>query len=51
MICKLFVRPHLDYSDIIYNQHNNASISDKVKLVQYYLALAITRETGTEIRP
>ena len=47
-IYKSFVRPHLDYSDIIYDQPNNASLSDKIQSVQYNAALAITGAiTGT----
>ena len=36
---KSFVRPHLDYSDVIYDQPNNFRLSDKT--VQYNAALAI----------
>ena len=39
---KSFVRPHLDYGDIIYDQSNNVSLSDKTESVQYNAALAIT---------
>ena len=39
---KSIVRPRLDYGDIIYDQSNNASLSDKNKLVQYNTSLAIT---------
>ena len=41
-IHKYFVRPHLYYGDIIYDQPNNASLSDKIESVQYNAALAIT---------
>ena len=41
-IYKSFVRPHLDYGDIIYDQPNNQSLSDKIESVQYNAALAIT---------
>ena len=41
-ICKSFVRSHLDYSDIIYDQPNNASLSDKIDSVQYHAVLATT---------
>ena len=39
-----FVRPHLDYGDIIYDQSNNKSFCNKIqyKRVQYNAALAIT---------
>ena len=39
---KSFARPHLDYSDVIYYQHNNSILSDKIKSVQYNAVLAIT---------
>lgn len=39
---KSIVGPRLDYGDIIYDQSNNASLSDKNKLVQYNTSLAIT---------
>ena len=41
-IYKSFVRPHLDYSDVIYDQPNNSRLSDKIESVQYNAALAIT---------
>ena len=41
-IYKSFVRPHLDYGDVIYDQPNNQSISDRIESVQYNSALAIT---------
>ena len=41
-IYKSYVRPHLDYGDIIYDQPNNQSFSDKIESVQYNSALAIT---------
>ena len=41
-IYKSFVEPLLDYGNIIYDQPNNASLSDKIKSVEYNLALAIT---------
>ena len=41
-ICKSFVRPHLDYGDVIYDQPNNSRLSDKIESVQYKAALAIT---------
>ena len=42
-INKSFVRPHLDCGDIIYDQPNNASLSNKIESVQYKAVLAITR--------
>ena len=41
-ICKSFVRPHLDYGDIIYDQPNNESLNQKIERIQYNAALAIT---------
>ena len=41
-IYKSFVRPHLDYSDVIYDQPNSSCLSDKIETVQYNTALAIT---------
>ena len=41
-IYKSFVRPHLDYGDIIYHQPNNESTNRKLENVQYNAALAIT---------
>ena len=41
-IYKSFVRPHLDYGDVIYNQPNNNRLSEKIESIQYNAALAIT---------
>ena len=41
-IYKSFIRPHLDYGDIIYGQPNNQDFIDKLKVVQYSAVLAIT---------
>ena len=41
-ICKSFVRPHLDYGDVLYDQLNNKSFCQKIETVQYNAALAIT---------
>ena len=38
---KSFVRPHLDYGDILYHQPNNESMNSKLESVQYSAALAI----------
>ena len=37
-----FIRPHLDYADVVYDQPHNASFSSKIETVQYNAALAIT---------
>ena len=39
---KSFVRPHLDYGDIVFDQPNNNSFIEKIESVQYNAALAIT---------
>ena len=41
-IYKSYIRPLLDYADIIYDQPHNASLCDKIESVQYNAALAIT---------
>ena len=39
---KALLRPLLDYGDIIYDQPHNESVCEKLKSVQYKVALAIT---------
>ena len=41
-IYKSFVRSHLDYGDIIYDQPQNESFCNKLESIQYNAALAIT---------
>ena len=41
-IYKSLIRPHLDYGDIIHDQTNNQAFSDRLEVVQYNVALAIT---------
>ena len=41
-IYKAFVRPHLDYGDILYDQAFNNSFYAKMKSIQYNACLAIT---------
>ena len=41
-IYKAFLRPLIDYGDIIYDQPQNWSFCDKIESVQYKAALAIT---------
>ena len=51
-IYKCFVRTHLDYGDIIYDQAFNNSFHQKIESLQYNAALAITgaiRGTSREI--
>ena len=37
-----FLRPHLDYGDIIYDQAHNLSFHQKLESIQYNAALAFT---------
>ena len=41
-ICKSFVRPILDYADIIYDKPFNESFKRKIEIVQYRATLVIT---------
>ena len=41
-VYKVFIRPHLDYGDITYEQTYNDSSHQKMELVQYKTAPAIT---------
>ena len=41
-IYKSFIRPHLDYGDILYDQTFNNSFHERLKSIQYNAALAIT---------
>ena len=41
-ICKLFVRPHLDYDDVLYDQLNNKSLCQIIEIIQYNAVLDIT---------
>ena len=42
IIYKSFIRPHLDYDDIIYDQTYNTSSHQKLGSLQYNVVLAIT---------
>ena len=41
-IYKSFIRPHLDYGDVIFDQPYNESFCQKLETIQYIAALAIT---------
>ena len=41
-ICKSFIRPHLDYGDILYDKPENENFQNKLKKAQYRASLAIT---------
>ena len=50
-IYKSFIRCHLDYVDVIYDQPNNSSLVKRIESIQYNAALAITgaiRGSSTE---
>ena len=50
-VCKAFVRPYLDYGDILYDQAYNMSFHLKLESIQYNACLAITgamRDTSKE---
>ena len=40
-IYKTFLRPHLDYCDVIYDKPHNEKLTDTVESFQYNVALAI----------
>ena len=42
-IYKSFIRPHLDYADVIFDKTSNATFSNRIESSQYNAALAITR--------
>ena len=37
-----FIRPHLDYRDIIYDKPDNESFKNKIEKFQYKVCIAIT---------
>ena len=41
-IYKSFIRPHLDYSDILYDKPENKNFQNKLEEVQYRAWLAVT---------
>ena len=41
-IYKSFIKPHLDYGDIIYDKSNNESLKNKIKNIQYNACIAVT---------
>ena len=41
-IYKSFVRPHLDYGDVLYDKPSNDNFQNKMEKVQYRACLAIT---------
>ena len=49
-ICKDFLRPLNDYGDIIYDQPQNDSFSEKLESIQYKAPLAITGAIQSTLR-
>ena len=47
---KSFIRPYLDYSDMIYEQAFNSSFHEKLESIQYNASLAITGAIGRTSR-
>ena len=50
-IYKVFIRPHLDYGDIVYDKPDKETFINKIEKAQYDAALAITgaiRSTSQE---
>ena len=43
-IYKLFVRPHLDYEDVVYDRVSNELFHQSLESLQYNAAIAITGE-------
>ena len=41
-IYKTYVRPHLDYGDVVYDRPGNSSFTEKIESIQYNACLAIT---------
>ena len=41
-IYKSFIRPNLDYGDILYDKTNNENFQNKIAKLQYRACLAIT---------
>ena len=45
-IYKNFIRPHLDYGDVIYDRAFNESFHQRLESIQYNAAIGITGTTG-----
>ena len=41
-IYKSFIKPHLDYANVIFDKPNNITFSNRIESAQYNAALAIT---------
>ena len=49
-IYKSFIRPHLGYGDVIYDQPNNNRLSKKIESIRYNATLAITGAVRRTLR-
>ena len=50
IIYKAFIRLHLDYRDVLYDQVFNTSFHAKIESIQYNACLAITEAIGDTSR-
>ena len=41
-IYKSFIRPHLDYGDVVYDRDSNESFHQNLESLQYSVAIVIT---------
>ena len=49
-IYKSFVRPHMDYGDMIYGQPNDGSFTQKIERIQYILPLQLQVPSKEHLR-
>ena len=49
-ICKFFIRPHLGYGNLIYEEAIDKSFLSRIESIQYNAALAITRTIRSSSR-
>ena len=40
LICKSFIRPHIDYGDKIYNRSHNSSFHQNIQSIEYNAIIA-----------
>ena len=50
-IYKSFIRPNLDYGDVMYDQPSNATFSSKIVSIQHNVAFAITGANMLQLQP
>ena len=48
---KSFIRPHLDYGDVVYDEPDNETFCSKRESVQYNVALTITGQSVEDRKP